>query len=112
MSRRILPLLIVHAEWSSNPKKRWVAIGQLLRTNYELYAPEPVGETATLLSRLQQRANGNDPIIVGFDFPIGLPSSYANHAGITQFLEILPEFGIGRWSSFFEIAAKPGEISV
>jgi hypothetical protein len=89
-----------------------MAIGKLAGNNYELGVPEPVGEVASLLSRLRQRANGNGPIMVGFDFPIGLPSSYAKRAGIARFLDILPQFGMGRWESFYAIATSPSEISV
>jgi hypothetical protein len=37
-------------------------------------APCPVGDVGTLLARLQARG---DPIVLGVDFPLGLPRAYA-----------------------------------
>jgi hypothetical protein len=89
-----------------------MAVGQLVDDTYELNVPEPVGKVTSLLSRLHQHTKRNGPIIVGFDFPIGVPSSYARHAGIDHFIDVLSQFGTGRWGSFYEIAGRPNEISV
>lgn len=51
-------------------------------------------------------------ILVGFDFPIGLPRRYARSAGIQRFLDVLPCLGQGRWTRFFDVARTPGEITV
>lgn len=53
---------------------------------------------------------GEGPMLVGFDFPLGLPSAYAERAGVTRFLDVLPRLGDSEWSHFFEPAATPQEI--
>src|SRR5690606_33770734 len=79
--------------------------------SYHVAAPEGVGAPATLLRRLCDRADGA-PVLVGFDFPIGLPSAYARHAGIQRFQEVLPAFGTGRWERFYDAAAAADEIDL
>ena len=105
------PALVAHADWSTSPAKRWMAVARLSRGIYELTEPEPVGETADLLARLQRRAGGM-PFVVGFDFPIGVPMAYAERAGITSFVAALPQFGHGRWSQFYDLAETRPEISL
>lgn len=104
------PTLLAHVDWSMHPKKRWMAVAQLEGDTYMLSAPEPVGETASLLSRLRSRALG-EQFVVGFDFPIGVPIVYAERTGITSFLAELPRFGTGRWAKFYEPAQSACDIS-
>lgn len=85
-------------------------MAQLSNGTYDLAAPEPVGDTATLLSRLRRRAQGMQ-VIVGFDFPIGVPLAYAERAGISSFVAALPQFGHGRWSEFYDPAEAQSEIA-
>jgi len=110
MSTRPLPRLVAHADWSKDPKKRWLAIGSLAGTSYRLSAPQRVGDVPSLLRRLNERAGGGT-LVVGFDFPIGLPSIFAKYAQITRFLDILPLMGSGNWAGFYDIATSPAEIS-
>jgi hypothetical protein len=51
-------------------------------------------------------------VVIGFDFPIGVPSAYARKAQIATFLDVLPEFGTGRWRRFYELASRPDEVSI
>jgi hypothetical protein len=51
-------------------------------------------------------------ILMGFDFPLGLPAAYARLAQIDSFRKALPDFGRGPWEGFFEVASDPREISV
>jgi hypothetical protein len=88
-----------------------MAVAQLSDGVYELFLPEPVGETASLLSRLQRRAQ-DGRFIVGFDFPIGVPLAYAQRAGVVSFMAELPKFGSGRWVRFYELAESNGDISL
>jgi hypothetical protein len=73
-------------------------------------APEPVGDPGTLLERLARDADG--PVLAGFDFPIGVPRSWAAAAGVDDFVALLPLLGHGEWSSFFEVARVPAEIGL
>ena len=107
-----LPAVVAHADWSLGPKKRWIASAQLdpLSHTYSVSAPEPVGDASSLLQRLNARAAGGS-VLVGFDFPIGIPKAYADIAGIESFAALLPELGRGRWSSFYDVAEQASEIS-
>lgn len=62
------------------------------------------------IERLKDRAGGRQ-IVVGFDFPIGLPVAYAHSAGVTDFLDFLIKLKKKEWEDFFKISEKPNEIS-
>ncbi len=60
-----------------------------------------VGETSTLLQRTRDDLNGDQRVLIGFDFPIGYPKAYGEMTGCARFLDALPNFGNGEWSDFF-----------
>lgn len=105
------PALVVHADWSVHPAKRWMAWAVRWRDGYLASSPQPVGALATFWTRLAA-AGGGGPILVGFDFPIGLPAAYAERAEIGAFIPALLRFGTERWGAFYEIASAPEEISL
>ena len=112
MPHIIKPSLIVHADWSTDPKKRWMCSAFIQDDqSYTIEAPALVGVLNDLFLRLISRAEGGS-VVVGFDFPIGLPLEYAKLAGISDIVESLKTFGKGSWSEFYNIAAKPTEISL
>lgn len=69
---------IAAADWSIDPRKRWVC--ECL--DDVVSAPQQVADAAALLS-------GDGPAVVGFDFPIGMPAAYFRAAGISHFFECL-----------------------
>jgi len=106
------PKLIAHADWSSSVKKRWMAVARLTtKGRYSVAAPEMVRDTNTLLTGLSA-CSGGGCVLLGFDFPIGLPFSYCQKAGIECFPDILPAFGEGCWSRFYDVATDRSEISI
>ena len=105
------PQLVVHADWSASPSKRWLARAELRGGQFVAHAPEPVGDPAALLADVRAQA-GDDCVLVGFDFPIGVPARYAERAGIDSFLELLPRLGEGRWSRFYDVAENTREIAI
>jgi SAM-dependent methyltransferase len=109
-SNDIRPSLVVHADWSANPNKRWMVRATLEGNRYVAHAPEPVGEPSTLLDRLHRRA-GRDTVLIGFDLPIGLPALYAERAGVDSFVEWLPQLGSGQWAEFYSVAERPDQIT-
>ncbi|MDO9709598.1 hypothetical protein [Paracraurococcus lichenis] len=67
-------LIAAHADWSTDPRKRWLTIAQRAGGRWLAEAPQPVGDTAALLPRLL--APGL-PVAFGLDLPLGLPRDYA-----------------------------------
>ena len=67
--------IAVHADWSVDPRKRWMALADPAPGGWAV-GVMPVGELATLLPRLLVRAEGA-PVALGLDCPIGLPRAYA-----------------------------------
>lgn len=106
-----LPEVVAHADWGSNPDKRWMARATLQNGRYLLHKPEPVGEVSSLLTRLNAYADGG-ATIAGFDFPVGVPHRYAQQASISYFPSLLQELGSGSWSSFYEVAQRSEQIDV
>lgn len=106
------PRLIVHCDWSTDAGKRWVAAAERVGDDsYQIDTPTPVGGIEDFFARQRSRAP-TGPIVIGFDFPIGLPDAYARQAGIHRFLEMLRHFGKGKWADFFRPAGTPDEISL
>jgi hypothetical protein len=108
---RNLPAVVIHADWSTDPKKRWLARAVLDGDVFHVEAPVPVGDVSSLFQRTARQA-GSRPMVMGFDFPIGIPKAYALKGGVTSFLSVLPQLGTGRWRRFYEIAERAAEIAV
>lgn len=103
-----LPNLVVAADWSKNPEKRWMACAELGEDGrYTVCAPEPVGEVDTLVSRLREALPQGGTGLVGFDFPIGLPRRYAERAGLGDWRQALRTLGGPGWERFYEITDEP-----
>jgi hypothetical protein len=105
------PSLVVHADWSVRDAKRWMAKAALQPDGrYLVFAPQPVGEPETMLKRLRQSTGPGGALLVGFDFPIGLPERYARLCGVEDFLVALLQFGKGEWADFYRVAGRAEEI--
>lgn len=116
MRRDSRPKWVVHADWGTGANKRQVA--RAVRRDdgtFLALAPQPFGADghSDALSRLgipaEDRAGG---VIAGFDFTIGLPARYAAAVGITSFRHAVARFGTAEWTSFFDVACVPDEISL
>ena len=102
---------LVHADWSTDPKHRWMATAVLSGRTWRVEAPEPVGDARAFVAR-QICVNGNAPRrLVGFDFPIGVPAAYGKRTGLANFRALLLAVGTGEWAQFFSVAKAAGEIS-
>jgi hypothetical protein len=105
--------LISHADWSKNPKKRWMAIA-ILQIDQSWFIPDllQVYEPSHLFMDLQSWLPKHGCILAGFDFPIGLPYSYAVKAGVDNYLSALPLFGRNNWRQFYTPAKTPSQINI
>lgn len=107
------PEIVVHADWSVDPAKRWCARAiRLASGGYAALPPEPVGALDDFLPRLQAEAGPGGTVFAGFDFPLGLPSAYAHAAKIDDFAAALTRFGRGHWRDFYTPAATADEIAL
>lgn len=109
-----LPNLVVHADWSLHPAKRWQAWATRNGRGpfaYTLHAPQPVPHPAAWLEELQRQARPSGSVLLGLDMPLGLPRAYAALTGVDDFLALLPHLGQGPWADFYSVAERPEEIS-
>ncbi|MGO8534180.1 DUF429 domain-containing protein [Rhizobium ruizarguesonis] len=104
--------VIAHCDWSIDGKKRWMCAAVREGKGWVLSAPEPVGETKNLISRLRRRSGGDAAVLMGFDFPIGLPATYGRALGVADFRSVLRSFGDARFQRWFDVAEHRDEISI
>jgi len=108
-----MPSLVAHADWSCNPKKRWIAKAQRCSDgSYRACAPRQVIAIKDLLNSFCNAGGLKTGCLVGFDFPSGLPRDYARQVGVDNFLTWLTGLGEGLWKDFYRVAENPEMISL
>ena len=108
----MLGVIVAHADWGIDPRKRWVAAAKgNVRDGWLASPASPMPDGSDLRSRIQA-CSDDEQLLVGFDFPIGLPRAYADRAGVRSFLDLLPRLGQEEWAEFFSVADVAGEIAV
>jgi len=97
----------VHADWSVDPRKRWMAIADRAGVGWRLDAPKPVGDVTTLFARLQ---DGVRSVALGVDLPLGLPRAFvARHGVHPDFVAFLRD--LANNPGFFEVCAELSDLS-
>jgi hypothetical protein len=99
--------LAVHADWSIDPRKRWMAQARRTRAGWRIMVPAPVGELSGFLARLLAAAGGGG-VALGVDLPIGVPRAYAAQRGEQGFMHFLRE--TAGWADFFQVCVGLSEI--
>jgi len=89
-----------HADWSVDPRKRWMTLARLSAGAWRAEAPAPVGDVAALLPRLLA---ARAPVALGLDLPLGLPREYARHLPEPDFPAFLR--GLAARPGFFAVSA-------
>jgi hypothetical protein len=64
-----------------------------------------------LISRIRREIGADGCALVGFDFPIGIPATYARLVGVREFKSFLRELDNGAWTEFYSVATARSEIS-
>lgn len=102
-----LPRRVIHVDWSMHHQKRWAAEATLRDGHFHAHACSRTTPSA-MLAVLENRGT-----LVGFDFPIGVPSAYARRIGTDSFVRWLTELGAedSHWSRFFDVATTAAEIT-
>jgi hypothetical protein len=103
----VTPALAAHADWSIDPRKRWVAVARRDGEGWQLAAPRPVGDVTMFLGRLRDEADGGT-VALGLDLPLGVPRAYAALRQETDFLHFLRSSG--GWPDFFRVCAALDEL--
>lgn len=111
------PNNIAHADWGTDPRKRQIAVAELVDDhNYRVTDLRPADPLKVAKGDLRGCAHLGGPpsgqLLIGFDFPIGVPAAYARAAGIDFFPDLLTQIGIPPWDRFADVAATPAEISL
>ena len=101
--------IVAHADWSVDPRKRWVAVARREQGIWRLAAPVLVGEVATFLARLRQAAEGG-AVALGVDLPLGLPRAYAAQLPARDFLHFLTTTATR--PDFFRVCASLTEVGL
>jgi hypothetical protein len=100
--------IAAHADWSVDPRKRWVAIARRDNGMWPLAVPEPVGDVTTFLARLRAMADGG-AVALGVDLPLGLPRAYAARLPERHFPHFLTT--IATRPDFFQVCASLDDIA-
>ncbi len=104
--------VVAHCDWSMDKKKRWMAAAIRDGARWQIHAPELVEDTSTLIDRMKARSVEKGALLLGFDFPIGLPMAYARATELGSFREALASFGSGIWSDWYSVADHRSRISL
>ena len=102
---------LIHADWSIRPAGRWYASARRSGANWQVAAPRPVGDIAAFLGDALA-ATRDGAVLMGCDFPIGLPAAYGARTGLPNFLTALECFGHGAWADFYRAAETPEQIGL
>ena len=81
---------------------------------FNIHNPVLVGPVATLIHRMRDGLKNEDRLLLGFDFPIGVPRSYASKTKIKNFnfRSMLPQFGVDVWKEFYNVCENANDIDV
>jgi len=101
--------VLFHADWSTSSNKRWAVCAVRQGSGWYVMEAFQVTSSAEFLNRL---FSTDDPVLAGFDFPIGVPAGYGARTGAGDFLTALELFGHGRWFDFYRIAETASEVSI
>ena len=99
-------MIAAHADWSTDPRKRWVCIARRGSRGWRAEAPVPAGNPAALAAGLI--AEGG-PVALGLDLPLGVPRGFAEGRGEAGFPDFLR--GLAARPGFFTVAESLAEVS-
>jgi len=105
-------MIVVHADWGVATPKQWFATAvRDAHGRWTVTAPLPVGSEGRLSERLRLPAT-DEPVVLGFDFPIGLPDAYAKAVEVASFTDFLRGRSQGDWTRFFDVADAEEDIGL
>lgn len=99
-------MIAAHADWSTDPRKRWITVARREGGGWLAAAPEPVGDPARRLAGL---LGAGVPVALGLDLPLGLPRAYAAGRAEPDFPAFLR--GLAGRPEFFAVSAGLATVS-
>jgi hypothetical protein len=102
---------LIHADWSVSAAKRWAASAAREGKEWTVEAPGLVGPCTAFLDQAFEDA-AHQRVLLGFDFPIGVPAAYGSQTGFRDFRELLLTLGVDGWGQFFDVARTHAEIAI
>ena len=103
-----LPTGVVHADWGTAAAKRVAATAELHDGAYRAPPPVPIRDAGGLIERMGVRHQSGESVLLGFDFPIGVPRAYAKLVGFENFANWFRALDLD--SPFFEVAADLAQV--
>ena len=100
--------LAAHADWSVDPRKRWVAVATPRSRGWVLDEPRLVGAVDGFLDGLLQMAGGG-AVALGVDLPLGVPRAYAVRRAEPDFPAFLRR--TATWPAFYDVCATLDELA-
>ena len=101
--------VIFHADWSKNRNKRWLAKAEKRQGGWDISSLKP---SPCKLDELLLREARDKRVLAGFDFPIGVPTKWAEKRELGSFPSFLDELAKDSESLFFNVAGSKHEISL
>lgn len=99
-------VIAAHADWSTDPRKRWVCVARRGALGWRAEAPTLVGEPAAMAAALI--AEGA-PLAIGLDLPLGVPRGFAEGRSEGGFVDFLR--GLAERPGFFAVAERLDQVS-
>ena len=99
-------MIAAHADWSTDPRKRWVSIARRGSLGWAASAPVPVGDPVALVDGLLAAGR---PVVLGLDLPLGVPRGFAQGRAEAGFVDFLR--GRAGDAEFFRVAATLDDVS-
>ncbi|MBS0562570.1 MAG: hypothetical protein JSR21_21185 [Proteobacteria bacterium] len=99
--------MAAHADWSTDPRKRWVTVASREGRGWRVGAARPVGPVGDFLPGLLAEAGGG-AVALGVDLPVGVPRAYAARLDAPDFPAFLR--GLGAWPDFFSVCERVEEL--
>jgi hypothetical protein len=99
-------MLAAHADWSLDPRKRWMALARRGQGGWLAEAPRLVGEPAALIPALLEEGA---PVALGLDLPLGVPRAWAAGRAEADFPSLLR--GLADDPGFFEVGRTLADVS-
>lgn len=102
---------LLHADWSLSPSKRWYAEARHREGLWQIRDPVRIDNIHVWRDEVLLLPS-QGATLAGFDFPIGVPKSWAVQTDVTSFRSWLDVLESSRWQAFFDTAGTREEISL